>query len=75
MIQINNLLKQFGETRAVDIDNYVINQGDMLGLVGNNGAGKTTLFRLILDLLQANNCYVTIDGIDVSKRGLEEDNG
>lgn len=67
MIQINNLLKQFGETRAVDIDNYVINQGDMLGLVGNNGAGKTTLFRLILDLLQANNGYVTIDGIDVSK--------
>ena len=67
MIQIKNLLKQFGETRAVDIDNYVIKQGDMLGLVGNNGAGKTTLFRLILDLLQANNGYVTIDGIDVSK--------
>ena len=67
MITINNLLKQFGETRAVDIDNYVINQGDMLGLVGNNGAGKTTLFRLILDLLQADNGNVTIDGIDVSK--------
>ena len=67
MIEIKNLLKQFGETKAVDIDNYVINQGDMLGLVGNNGAGKTTLFRLILDLLQADNGNVTIDGIDVSK--------
>ena len=67
MIEIKNLLKQFGETRAVDIDNYVINQGDMLGLVGNNGAGKTTLFRLILDLLQADKGNVTIDGIDVSK--------
>ncbi len=67
MIEIKNLLKQFGETKAVDIDNYVINQGDMLGLVGNNGAGKTTLFRLILDLLQADNGHVTIDGIDVSK--------
>ena len=67
MITINNLLKQFGETRAVDIDNYVIQQGDMLGLVGNNGAGKTTLFRLILDLLQADAGFVTIDGIDVSK--------
>ena len=67
MITINNLLKQFGETKAVDIDNYVINQGDMLGLVGNNGAGKTTLFRLILDLLQADNGNVTIDDIDVSK--------
>ena len=67
MITINNLLKQFGEKRAVDIDSYVINQGDMLGLVGNNGAGKTTLFRLILDLLKADNGSVTIDGIDVSK--------
>ena len=67
MITINNLLKQFGETKAVDIDNYVINKGDMLGLVGNNGAGKTTLFRLILDLLQADNGNVTIDDIDVSK--------
>lgn len=38
----------------------------MLGLVGNNGAGKTTLFRLILDLLKADNGKVSIDGIDVS---------
>lgn len=45
MIQINNLQKRFGEKTAVNIDNYLISQGDMLGLVGNNGAGKTTLFR------------------------------
>ena len=41
MIQINNLQKRFGEKTAVNIDNYFISQGDMLGLVGNNGAGKT----------------------------------
>ena len=67
MIEIKNLLKQFGEKKAVDIESYVINQGDMLGLVGNNGAGKTTLFRLILDLLKADNGHVTIEGIDVSQ--------
>lgn len=48
MITINKLQKNFGEKKAVDIENYIINQGEMLGLVGNNGAGKTTLFRLIL---------------------------
>ena len=53
MITINQLQKKFGEKTAVNIENYTINQGEMLGLVGNNGAGKTTLFRLILDLLQA----------------------
>lgn len=67
MITINNLQKNFGEKKAVDIENYTINQGDMIGLVGNNGAGKTTLFRLILDLLKADNGTVTINNIEVSK--------
>ena len=67
MIQINNLKKNFGEKTAVNIENYHIAQGEMLGLVGNNGAGKTTLFRLILDLLKADNGNVTLDGIDVSQ--------
>lgn len=67
MITINKLQKNFGEKRAVDIESYVINQGDMLGLVGNNGAGKTTLFRLILDLLKVDQGSVAINGIDVRK--------
>lgn len=67
MIQINNLQKNFGEKRAVEIESYTINQGDMLGLVGNNGAGKTTLFRLMLDLLKADNGNVIINDIDVCK--------
>jgi ABC-2 type transport system ATP-binding protein len=53
MIKIENLKKQFGETCACDIPSFQINNGDILGLVGNNGAGKTTLFRMLLDLLKA----------------------
>ena len=53
MIKIENLKKNFGETCACDIPWFTINDGDILGLVGNNGAGKTTLFRLLLDLLKA----------------------
>ena len=59
MIQISNLKKSFGETKACDIPSLTINDGDLLGLVGNNGAGKTTLFRLMLDLLQADSGNVT----------------
>ena len=58
MISINNLQKKFGEKLAVNIDHYEINQGDMLGLVGNNGAGKTTLFRLMLDLKKIGRAHV-----------------
>ena len=67
MITVNNLKKSFGEKVAVNIDNYTIESGTMLGLVGNNGAGKTTLFRLILDLLRADEGSVHIGDIDVSK--------
>jgi ABC-2 type transport system ATP-binding protein len=65
-IHINNLKKIFGEKVAVDIDQYTILQGTILGLVGNNGAGKTTLFRLMLDLIKADDGEVCFDEINVS---------
>ncbi|MBQ9533299.1 MAG: ABC transporter ATP-binding protein [Prevotella sp.] len=52
-VRINQVRKSFGEKTAVDIQEFIIHQGDILGLVGNNGAGKTTLFRIMLDLLKA----------------------
>ena len=64
MITLSNLRKQFGETVACDIPSFTVNDGDVLGLVGNNGAGKTTLFRLMLDLLKADEGTVSIDGIN-----------
>ena len=64
MITINNLKKQFGETIACDIPSFTINDGEILGLVGNNGAGKTTLFRLLLDLLKADDGSVLIDDVN-----------
>ena len=64
MITISNLKKNFGETIASDIASFTINDGDILGLVGNNGAGKSTLFRIMLDLLKADEGTVTINGIN-----------
>lgn len=64
MIRIENLKKAFGETIACNIPELTINDGDILGLVGNNGAGKTTLFRMLLDLLKPNEGLVTLDGIN-----------
>ena len=64
MITISNLKKAFGETIACDIPEFTINDGDILGLVGNNGAGKTTLFRMILDLLKPDEGTVSINSIN-----------
>lgn len=67
MIEIRNLIKNFGDKCAVNIEQLDIKDGELVGLVGNNGAGKTTLFRLMLDLLKADNGFVMLDGIEVSK--------
>lgn len=61
-IIIRNLKKCFGEKVAVNIESYDIHSGDMLGLVGNNGAGKSTLFRLMMDLIRADEGSVCMVG-------------
>ena len=71
MIKIDNLKKTFGDTVACDIPAFTVNDGEILGLVGNNGAGKTTLFRLLLDLLQADGgsveyVFATVPDADAS---------
>ncbi len=49
---LENIRKTFNKKTAIDIQHYVVHDGEIVGLVGNNGAGKTTLFRIVLDLLQ-----------------------
>lgn len=66
MITIKNLKKLFGQTLACNIPELTINKGEIIGLVGNNGAGKTTLFRLILDLLKADDGSVELKGVKVN---------
>ncbi len=68
-IRIDALTKRFGDKTAVDIPEFSVGAGEMLGLVGNNGAGKTTLFRLMLDLVKADGGrvdYVLADGTTIS---------
>ncbi len=61
-IKIQSLKKTFGEKVAVNIDEFTIQKGEILGLVGNNGAGKSTLFRLILDLIKADTGCIRMYG-------------
>ncbi len=62
---IRDLKKSYNNTTVLDIADFRISDGDVIGLAGNNGAGKTTLFRLMLDLIKADCGSVQIDGTDV----------
>ena len=62
MITLSQLKKTYGGVTALDVPDLTIEEGQIVGLVGNNGAGKTTMMRLILDLIRADQGYATIDG-------------
>ena len=49
-VEAIDLVKHFGETRAVDGVSFVVPEGTVLGLLGPNGAGKTTLVRMLTTL-------------------------
>lgn len=67
MIQAINLQKTYNGTTVLDLPEFEIKKGEVLGLVGNNGAGKTTFFSLVLDLIRASRGKVLINEIPVAK--------
>jgi ABC-2 type transport system ATP-binding protein len=65
ILEVEHLVKRYGELTAVDIDSLRIAQGESFGLVGNNGAGKTTLFSLVLDLIAPTAGRIRSRGVEV----------
>ncbi|GAA2259488.1 MULTISPECIES: ATP-binding cassette domain-containing protein [Kitasatospora] len=66
-IQAENLVKTFGDVRALDGVSLDVPEGTVLGLLGPNGAGKTTTVRVLTTLLQPDSGRVTVAGMDVLK--------
>lgn len=65
MIKIENITKEYGTKRVLDIPELEIAKGQSFGLVGNNGAGKTTLFSLLLDLIEPTSGEIINHGVVV----------
>ncbi len=63
MLTLENVKKTYGDRLVLDVDNYVVHEGEVVGLVGNNGAGKTTMFRVVLDLIRPDSGVARINGI------------
>ncbi len=71
MIEVQELTKLFGETRAVDGVSFRVQNNEILGFLGPNGAGKTTSMRVITCYLPPTAGRVLVDGLDVVERSLE----
>lgn len=66
-IEIKNLTKIYNKRRVLEIDNLLIDKGNIIGLVGNNGAGKTTFLRLMMDLIKSDTGIILSRGKNISK--------
>jgi len=62
IIQVQELVKRYGDIVAVDHLSFEVQRGEIFGLLGPNGAGKTTTIRVIMDILNPDAGSVTILG-------------
>ncbi len=64
IVQVNNLVRTFGDVRAVDGVSFEIEAGQVVGFIGENGAGKTTTMRMMVTLDLPHEGSVKICGYD-----------
>ena len=65
MIEVNNLVKRYGNHTAVDHLSFKIEKGKIYGFLGPNGAGKSTTMNMITGYIAPTEGEVLIDGIDI----------
>lgn len=71
MIEINNLVKKYGDHVAVDDLSLTVESGKIYGFLGPNGAGKSTTMNIITGYLGATSGEVKINGHDIFKEPEE----
>ena len=71
MIEVKNLVKQYGAHRALNGISFTVEKGKIYGLLGPNGAGKSTTMNIITGCLAATSGTATIDGHDIFEEPIE----
>ena len=66
-IEVDHLVKKFGELVAVNDISFTVADGEIFGLLGPNGAGKTTLIRMMTTLTPPTSGTARIGGYDIVK--------
>lgn len=67
IIEVEGLVKHYGEVTALDGVSFSVEEGEIFGLLGPNGAGKTTLMEILCGLRRFDEGKATILGLDLVK--------
>ena len=71
MIKVRNLSKNYGDVEAVKSINFEIQDGEIVGFLGENGAGKTTALKMITGYLAPTSGMVEVNNLNISDHALE----
>ena len=69
-IEVRNLLKVYGEQKAVNSISFKVNRGEIVGFLGPNGAGKSTTMKIITGYLQQDAGDAFVSNMNVNKEPL-----
>jgi len=67
-IEVNNLVKKYGQLAAVDDISFYVAKGEVFGFLGPNGAGKTTTIKILCTLARPLSGQATVNGFDVVRQ-------
>jgi ABC-2 type transport system ATP-binding protein len=70
-VEVRELVKNYGNFRALNGISFEVSEGEIFGLIGPNGAGKTTALRTIATLLQITTGSITVFGYELPKEAAE----
>ncbi|HEU5167973.1 MAG TPA: gliding motility-associated ABC transporter ATP-binding subunit GldA [Chitinophagaceae bacterium] len=70
-IEVKNLLKVYGEQKAVNDISFKVNKGEIVGFLGPNGAGKSTTMKIITGYLEKTSGEAYVCGMNVADQPLE----
>jgi ABC-2 type transport system ATP-binding protein len=71
MIHVENLVKTFGEIKAVDGVSFHVAKGEIFAFLGPNGAGKTTTIQMLTTLQRPTSGTMSLDGLDPVTRQID----
>src|SRR5258708_38558513 len=71
MIELEHLVKHFGELVAVDDVGLTVQRGEFFAVLGPNAAGKTTTLKILAGLMKATSGRARVGGFDVQQAPLE----
>ena len=71
MLEVTNLSRNYGATKAVDEVSFSVKSGEIIGLLGHNGAGKSTIMKMVTGFLEPSHGQVLIDGSDILEKSEE----